>query len=94
MPRGLADAAARAGEIYRLVLREGIGVAGLGIAIGLLASVALTRAVSALLFQVSATDATTFVGVSVLLLAIAALACFVPARRAARVDPSVTMRGD
>jgi predicted permease len=85
---------ARAGEIYRLVLREGIGVAGLGVAIGLLASVALTRAVSALLFQVSATDVTTFVGVSVLLLAIAALACFVPARRAARVDPSVTMRGD
>jgi predicted permease len=85
---------ARAAEIYQLVLREGLGVAGLGIGIGLLASIALTRVVSKLLFQVSATDAATFLAVSVLLLAIAALACFVPARRAARVDPSVTMRAD
>jgi len=85
---------ARAGEIYRLVLREGIGVAAIGIAIGLLAAVALTRAVSTLLFEVSATDAATFVAVPVLLLAIAAFACFVPARRAAQVDPSVTMRVD
>ncbi|MDB4912259.1 MAG: hypothetical protein JWO39_3082, partial [Gemmatimonadetes bacterium] len=85
---------ARAGEIYRLVLREGLGVAAIGIGLGLLASAALTRAVSKLLFEVSATDAATFVAVPVLLLAIAALACFVPARRAARVDPSVTMRTD
>jgi putative ABC transport system permease protein len=85
---------ARAGEIYRLVLGEGLGVAGIGIAIGLLASAALTRAVSKLLFEVSTTDAATFIIVPALLLAIAALACFVPARRAARVDPSVTMRTD
>jgi predicted permease len=85
---------ARAGGIYRLVLREGVGVAAIGVAIGLFASAALTRAVSAMLFEVSSTDAATFVGVPLLLLAIAALACFVPARRAARVDPSVTMRGD
>jgi putative ABC transport system permease protein len=85
---------ARAGEIHRLVLREGLAVAGLGIAIGLLASAALTRAVSKLLFEVSATDAATFIAVPALLLAIAALACFVPARRAAQVDPSVTMRAD
>jgi putative ABC transport system permease protein len=50
--------------------------------------------VSKLLFEVSATDAATFVAVPVLLLAIAALACFLPARRAARVDPNVTMRTD
>jgi ABC-type antimicrobial peptide transport system permease subunit len=85
---------ARAAEIYRLVLREGLGVAGLGIGIGLLASIALTHVVSKLLFEVSATDAATFIAVPVLLLAIAALACFVPARRAAKVDPSVTMRAD
>ena len=85
---------ARAAAIYRLVLREGLMVAGVGIAIGLVASIALTRAVSKLLFQVSATDAATFIAVPLLLLAIAALACVVPARRAARVDPSVTMRGD
>ena len=85
---------ARAGEIYRLVLGEGLVVAGVGIAIGLLASAMLTRTVSKLLFEVSATDVATFVAVPVLLLAIAALACFLPARRAARVDPSVTMRTD
>ena len=85
---------AHAGEIYRLVLREGLGVAAIGIGIGLLASIALTRAVSAMLFEVSATDAATFIAVPALLLGVAALACFVPARRAARVDPSVTMRGD
>jgi putative ABC transport system permease protein len=85
---------ARAGEIHRLVLGEGLGVAGIGIAIGLLASAALTRAVSKLLFEVSTTDALTFVVVPALLLAIAALACFVPARRAARVDPNVTMRAE
>ncbi|MEP7065460.1 MAG: ABC transporter permease [Gemmatimonadota bacterium] len=85
---------ARAGEIYRLVLGEGLVVAGLGVAIGLLASVALTRVVSKLLFEVSATDAATFIAVPVLLLAIAALACFIPARRASQVNPSVTMRTD
>ncbi len=83
---------ARAGQIYRLVLGEGLAVAGAGVIIGLLASAALTRVVSKLLFHVSATDAATFVAVPVLLLAIAALACFLPARRAARVDPSVAMR--
>ena len=85
---------ARVGEIYRLVLREGLGVAAIGIGIGLLVSAMLTRAVSKLLFEVSATDGATFIAVSLLLLAIAALACVVPARRAARVDPSVTMRVD
>lgn len=85
---------ARVAEIHRLVLREGLGVAALGIAIGLLASAALTRAVSRLLFEVSATDAATFIAVPLLLLAIATLACVVPARRASRVDPSVTMRTD
>ena len=85
---------ARAGAIHRLVLGEGLVVAGIGIALGLLASAALTHAVSTLLFEVSATDAATFIAVPALLLAIAALACFVPARRAARVDPSVTMRAD
>ena len=85
---------ARAGAIHRLVLGEGLVIAGVGIAHGLLASAALTHAVSALLFEVSATDAATFIAVPALLLAIAALACFVPARRAARVDPSVTMRAD
>ena len=85
---------ARAAAIYRLILREGLIVAGVGVVIGLAASLALTRVVTKLLYGVSATDAATFVGVPLILLAIAALACILPARRAARVDPSVTMRGD
>ena len=85
---------ARDAEIYGLVLREGLAVAAIGIAIGLGASFVLTRVVSKLLYGVSATDGATFVGVPLILLAIAALACIVPARRAARVDPSATMRGE
>jgi predicted permease len=85
---------ARDSQIYRLILREGMIVAGVGVAIGLTASFALTRVVTKLLYGVSATDAATFVGVPLILLGIAVLACVVPARRAARVDPSVTMRGD
>ncbi len=85
---------ARAGEIYRLVLREGLGVAAIGVGLGLFASIALTRAVSTMLYEVSATDAATLIAVPALLLSVAALACLVPARRAARVDPNVTMRED
>jgi putative ABC transport system permease protein len=85
---------ARNWEIYRLILREGLVVAGVGIAIGLVASLTLTGAVSKFLYGIGATDVATFVGVPLILLAIAALACLVPARRAARVDPTVTMRGE
>ncbi|MDQ6828423.1 MAG: ABC transporter permease, partial [Gemmatimonadota bacterium] len=85
---------ARSRQVYALVLRQGLTVAGAGIAAGIVLSFAATRAVSGLLFGVSATDPLTFAVVPLVLLAIAVAACIVPAHRAARVDPAITMRGD
>jgi ABC-type antimicrobial peptide transport system permease subunit len=85
---------AGARQLYAQVLREGLIVAGAGIAVGLAAALAVTRVVSKLLFDVSTTDAVTFCCVPLVLLSIAALACYIPARRAARVDPAVTMTVD
>lgn len=81
-------------QLYGQILREGLTVAAAGIAVGLSGALAVTRVVSKLLFHVSATDALTFSLVPLLLLVIAALACFIPARRAARVDPAITMIAD
>jgi putative ABC transport system permease protein len=85
---------ANARQLYAQILREGLIVAGVGIAAGLSAAFALTRVESKLLYAVSATDALTFCLVPVFLLAIAALACLIPARRAAHVDPAITMVSD
>jgi predicted permease len=81
-------------QLYAQILREGLTVAGVGIAIGLAAALAVTRVASNLLFNVSATDALTFCLVPLFLIAIAALACIIPARRAAQVDPAITMVAD
>lgn len=78
--------------LFSLVLRQGAILGVLGIAIGLAASLALTRALSAVLFRVSATDPLTYTGVAFLLLAVAFIACYIPARRAMRVDPIVALR--
>jgi putative ABC transport system permease protein len=85
---------ARRRQLYAQILREGLAVAGVGIAVGLVGAVAATRVLSKLLYQVSATDALTFGVVPALLLGIAALACLVPAHRATRVDPAITMIAD
>jgi putative ABC transport system permease protein len=85
---------ANAGQLYAQILREGLTVAGVGTALGLGAAFAVTRVVSKLLYGVSATDAVTFCLVPFFLLAMAALACLIPARRAAHVDPAVTMVSD
>ena len=83
---------AQRGNILSLVFRQGLGLASLGIGAGLVGSLILTRLMASLLFNVSATDPVTFVGVSVLLILVAVAACYFPARRAMRVDPMVALR--
>jgi putative ABC transport system permease protein len=79
-------------DVLRLILAQGGRLALAGIAIGLGASFALTRALTSELFGVSASDPLTYAGVSLLLCAVALLACYIPARRAMRVDPMVALR--
>jgi putative ABC transport system permease protein len=79
-------------EVLRMVLRHGLLVAGAGVAIGLAAAYFLTRVLTTLLFGVTSTDPATFAGVSIVLVAIALAATYVPARRATRVDPMVALR--
>jgi len=83
---------AQQGDVLRLILRQGLVLTAVGLGVGLLASFGGTRVLSALLYDVSVVDPITFVGVSVLLLTVALLACYVPARRAARVNPIVALR--
>ncbi|HXQ73802.1 MAG TPA: FtsX-like permease family protein, partial [Pyrinomonadaceae bacterium] len=79
-------------NILALVLKKGMGLTMLGVAIGVAASFALTRLMSSLLFGVKAFDPLTFVAVPLLLAAVALLACLIPARRATKVDPMVALR--
>lgn len=79
-------------NVLRLVLRRGLVLAGCGVAVGLIGSLALTRLLTSLLFGVSATDPVTFVVVSILLTAVAVIATYIPARRAMKVDPLVALR--
>ena len=83
---------ARARDVLKLVVRHGMKLALIGIAVGLVASVALTRFMKGLLFGVEATDLLTFSVVSVCLLLAAFVACYLPARRATKVDPLVALR--
>ena len=79
-------------DVLRLVVGKGMVLAIIGTAIGLVASLALTRLMRSLLFEVTPTDGLTFVIVSVVLLTVALLACYIPARRATKVDPLVALR--
>jgi putative ABC transport system permease protein len=83
---------ARTGQVMKLVLKEGMSLALLGIAIGLLGAFAITRVMASFLFGVGAKDPLTFIGVSALLAVVALVACYIPARRATRVDPLVALR--
>ncbi len=83
---------ARSVDVFGMILSEGIRMTLSGVSIGLLAAWALTRLMASLLFGVGPTDPLTFTAVALLLTAIALLACFVPARRAAQVDPIVALR--
>jgi putative ABC transport system permease protein len=77
---------------FRLVLRSGMGLTAAGLGIGLLGALALTRLLATFLFGVSPHDPSTFVSVGVVLTAVAAAACLIPARRATRVDPAIALR--
>ena len=77
-----------------MVLRQGMNLAGLGIVIGLLGAIAASRALITLLFGVSPLDPLTYAGVIAVLAAVAAIACWIPARRAAQVDPAITLRAE
>ena len=83
---------ARATDVLTLILKHGLALATIGVALGLGASFALTRLMKSLLFGVSATDPLTFVVISIVLAGVALGACFVPARRASRVDPIEALR--
>ena len=83
---------ASAADVLKLVLRNGMSLALIGVGLGLAGAFALTRLMSKLLFEVTPTDVTTFALVSVGLIAVALLACYLPARRAMKVDPLEALR--
>ncbi|MCG3163963.1 MAG: hypothetical protein JMDDDDMK_05422 [Acidobacteria bacterium] len=79
-------------DILRLVLKQGLTLALIGLAVGLLAAVGLTRLMAGMLFDVGATDPMTFITVALLLAMVALAACWLPARRATKVDPMIALR--
>jgi putative ABC transport system permease protein len=83
---------AQTGRVLKLVVGQGMRLALAGLALGLVVALAAMRVLSTLLFGVSAHDPVIFIGVSVVLMAAAILACYIPARRAMKVDPMVALR--
>jgi putative ABC transport system permease protein len=85
---------ARAGDVLKLVLGQGFRLIGLGLVVGGVAALSLARLLRTMLYGVSATDPLIFAGVALLLALVALIACFIPARRAAKVDPMIALRSE
>ena len=83
---------AQMSDVLKLVVGQGMRLALVGVVLGLVASVALTQLMKTLLFGVSATDPLTFIAIALLLTVVALLACWLPARRATKVDPMIALR--
>jgi putative ABC transport system permease protein len=83
---------ARRPDVIRMIVSQGMALAGAGLLLGLPAAFVLTRMMSTLLFEISPRDPITFASVTALLIAVALVACYLPARRATRVDPMVALR--
>jgi putative ABC transport system permease protein len=82
---------AQKADVLRLVVRQGMTLTLIGVVAGIAGAFALTRVIANLLFGVGASDPTTFIGISFLLLAVAFIACYLPARRAAKLDPMIAL---
>jgi ABC-type antimicrobial peptide transport system permease subunit len=85
---------AHAANVRALIVKQGMLLTALGLAAGLIVSLIATPVLQSMLVNLSATDPVTFAGVSALLIAIALVACYVPARRATRIDPIATLRAE
>jgi putative ABC transport system permease protein len=83
---------ASSADVLRMVLGEGMKLTLIGVAIGVAAALGLTRLMAQFIYGVGASDPITFTGVAVLLTGVALLACYIPARRAMRVDPMIALR--
>jgi putative ABC transport system permease protein len=81
-----------AGDVIRLILRQGIRMVVIGLGVGVIATLGITRVMTRLLVGISPSDPLTYVTVALLLSSVALLACWIPARRATRVDPGIALR--
>jgi putative ABC transport system permease protein len=82
------------GDVLKMVVGDGMKLAAMGVVIGTVAAVVLSRFVASMLFEVEVSDPVSYSGTALVLLLVAALACYIPARRAMRVDPMVTLQQD
>lgn len=82
------------GAVVQMIMRQGVAIAAAGLVLGLLGALALNRVMASLLFGVEPTDPATFLAVSATIVGVALVACFLPARRAAQVDPMVVLRDE
>jgi putative ABC transport system permease protein len=85
---------AQAGDVLRMIVSQGMRLTLIGVALGVTSALGLTRLIESLLFSVSATDPATFVSITLLLVIVALIAIYIPARRATKVDPMIALRSE